>query len=128
MPRWQRAIGIAVVAVLAALAIAVPVYLFAPAVGDVSGEALQSSLIDEIEVYANGTDPRPCFRRGELWECETEDGDSGVAGWYVARDGRCWRAMPIGDPRRSGVPAWAEGCVRLRDQLRLGDRLLYGLD
>jgi hypothetical protein len=103
------------------------VYLLAPAVGDISGRALQSSLVDEIEVYANGTDPQPCFRQGELWECETENHDSGVASWHVAREGRCWRATLIGDPRHALAPPAAEGCVRLRDQLRLGERLLSRL-
>ena len=123
MPWWQRAIRMAVIAVLVALAVAVPVYLLAPPVGQISGHALQWSVARELYV-ATSFGFEPCEKRGAAWDCAVwYDVGSGMVDYRVTREGRCWDARIRGDAREFAMPATAHGCVGLRDQIRLVQRI-----
>jgi hypothetical protein len=101
---------------LAALVVA---YLFVPAIGDVSGKAVQRSVVSELEGTRVGG-PSACRRiRAGRWRClvQAYQGDSSPPSYSVRMRGRsCWTAtLRSGD--RAPLPRRASGCVRLRDQL-----------
>ena len=100
---------------VAALAVA---YLYAPAIGDVSGKALQRSVTRELDGAGTGG-PQACRRLREgRWRCSVQrfQGDSGPPSYSVRmRDRRCWTAtLRTGD--NEPLPRRATGCVNLRDQ------------
>jgi hypothetical protein len=114
--------------VLGAALLAIAAYLWLPAVGAVSPKALDYSVARE----AGGTPllgTEPCRRRpGRAWRCSVYDtSGSGRAAYRVEMTGsRCWQARK--DEGSSGeeqpLPRSVSGCVGIRDQLRIVERLL----
>ena len=100
-------------------------YPYAPAFGLPSSKALNHSLTRDVGGWeAEIADCR--ITRGQIWACEVWDDEmSGLIDYRVTLEGDCWKARRIspgpGDP---DLEAFAEGCVRLRDQLRLYERLM----
>ena len=118
-----RVLGVLTVGFIASAA----AYLFLPALGPVSPDALNYSLAAET----NGTGlwglPGCARDRArEAWRCEVWDESvSGTHTYVVERRGRrCWHARLLHDAGE-GVPRRrASGCVALRHQLRFAERLL----
>jgi hypothetical protein len=105
------------------LAILIAAYIFVPAIGTVSAQALHHSVSGVVGgSYAAG--PRSCHApHGTTHRCDVLAASGSYPTRYTVRlDGRCWTA------RRSAtdhsLPARAHGCVKLRDQLRLLDRVI----
>jgi hypothetical protein len=101
------------------LAVLVVAYLYAPAVGSVSGKAVQRSVVGELEGTHIGG-PKACRRiREGRWRCSAQryQGDSSPPSYSVRMRGRrCWTAtLRSGDSEP--LARRASGCVRLRDQL-----------
>jgi hypothetical protein len=101
---------------VAALAVA---YLYAPAVGNVSGKGLQRSVVRELDSTGVGG-PTACRRiRDGRWRCSVQrsQGDSAPPSYSVRmRDRRCFTAtLRAGDSEP--LARRATGCVDLRDQL-----------
>jgi hypothetical protein len=67
----------------------------------------------------------PCRRRrDDAWRCSvSDDGGSSSTAYSVRVDGRCWHARAQASAES---PRRLSGCVGLRDQIRLFDRLLGG--
>jgi hypothetical protein len=102
---------------VAALAVA---YLYAPAVGNVSGKAVQHSVVRELDGTGGAGAPSACRRvREGRWRCSVQrfQGDSSPPSYSVRmRDRRCWTAtLRVGD--NEPLARRATGCVDLRDQL-----------
>jgi len=118
--------------VAAGVAVAVVAFLFVPAIGGVSGKALDYSVIREADgSYVLGVDA--CQRKDdEVWKCGVVDqqGSTTVSYRVTMSGSRCWRAEKISRFREDGPPLEPRpsGCVKLRDQLRLFDRALGLLD
>ena len=102
---------------IAALVVA---YVYAPAVGTVSGKAVQRSVVRELDGTGGAGAPKACRRLREgRWRCSVQrfQGDSAPPSYSVRmRDRRCWTAtVRAGD--HEPLPAARRGCVDLRDQL-----------
>jgi hypothetical protein len=112
--------------VLVLLGTPIAAFLWLPAIGDPSPEALQYSVAREVG--ANMAFEGDTCRRVEpfRWRCGVLDRQaSGTVVYRVTLDGRCWQAVK----RRNGeegkpLAKRASGCVRWRDQLRLYQRVL----
>ena len=94
------------------------VYLLVPMVGDLTEESLAHSVAREVEPEGDH-DRASCQKRGrQRYVCRVPRGSERRAATYRVRmtDRRCWtaRRAPGGSGRRA-----REGCVGLRDQLRL---------
>ena len=98
-------------------------YVFLPALGSPSGQAVAHSLVGDV----GGWDSGPCqalsqdVRKCGVWD----DSQSGVVTYHVALDGHCWMARRVPPHGLEAAPegeARAEGCVRLGDQLRVFER------
>lgn len=105
--------------VLLFLAVAfVGVYLFVPLVGDLSNKSLAHSLARQVDTKGE-LGEASCRRQGNRrFTCRVPGGSGGRTASYQVRmkDRRCYTA------RRSGGQGKRrqEGCVGLRDELRLG--------
>lgn len=111
---FRRGILLLVAAILA--------YLFLPAIGSISPDALTLSIAREVD----GGIEDPCKRKnGSRWACVMWDsGESGSARYRLRLHGNCWQATTDDTKTTESVfPARASGCVKLRDQLRPADRL-----
>jgi hypothetical protein len=101
------------------IAVLVVAYLYAPAVGNVSGEAVQRSVVRELDGSGDGG-PTACRRvREGRWRCSVQrfQGDSAPPSYSVRmRDRRCWTATLRSDDSEP-LPRRATGCANLRDQL-----------
>lgn len=123
--RLVKWIAVTAGVLMAAALVFVLMWLFAPAVGPVSKEALYWSVAGDV----GGTSllgSRGCrLRRGTEWRCAILDGQgSGTADYVVWLDGDCWRARRTSAESFEGQMAErASGCVKFRDQLRLLDRV-----
>jgi hypothetical protein len=118
---------LAAVAVLLSLVVTLLVFLFLPAIGGASRAALSYSVTREVGagvVFGS----HGCFRaKGPGWRCHVEgsQGSSSTVYYRVTMDGdHCWQAIKTtrhedAAPRKPR----ASGCVKFRDQLRLGERL-----
>jgi hypothetical protein len=98
----------------------VAAYLYAPALGNVSGNAMQGSVVRELDATAGAGAPKACRRiREGRWRCSVQrfDGDSAPPSYSVRmRDRRCWTAtLRSGDSEP--LTRRATGCAGLRDQL-----------
>jgi hypothetical protein len=100
------------------------VYVLAPAIGDVNGEALQRSVAGGLDARR---DVNPCRQRGAVtWRCTVTAGPNDDPAEYSVRvrDGHCWTARRTSGPGTArGLsaavtpPARASGCAHLRDQV-----------
>jgi hypothetical protein len=102
---------------IAALVLA---YVYAPAIGSVSGKNVQRSVVRELDGTGGAGAPQACRRiREGRWRCSVQrfQGDSSPPSYSVRmRDRRCWTAtLRAGD--NEPLPRRATGCVDLRDQL-----------
>jgi hypothetical protein len=104
-------------------------YLWLPAIGDPSPEALQHSLTRAAGGKVSGSLPG-CDERGRNgWSCDVSDSHGSGRETYRLRmtDTRCWRARKVSpNPAKEGardLPRRTTGCVMWRDQLRLASRL-----
>lgn len=100
------------------------VYYFVPLVGDLSNEALAHSVAREGEALDGSESGRRCRRQGERrYSCRVPSRSGGGAVTYRVRlEGRrCWNARRTG---ARGEGRRLEGCVGLRDQIRLLDEIL----
>jgi hypothetical protein len=104
-------------------------YLWLPAIGDPSPQALQYSLTRAAGGSSSGFVPG-CDERGrDRWTCEVSESHGSGSGTYRLRmdDTRCWRARKVAPNRLEEGPLdltrRASGCVMWRDQLRLDSRL-----
>jgi len=98
-------------------------FLFLPAIGPVSGDALSYSVTRKLGGSVT-LGVSPCRDRGDVLICEVPDAsNSGSATYRVRRDGRCWKALKVRPGEEVPLPKRSSGCVRFRDQLRLFDRL-----
>jgi hypothetical protein len=121
--RWLRFLVAAGCALPIAL---IAAFLWFPAIGSPSSEALQASLTREVDGAGIGIGIFDCVPRGRsVRVCTVSDAHgSGAAEYRMHVDGRrCWRARKISPDRaEEGPPPYldrdASGCVRLRDQLR----------
>ena len=127
--------AIATAATGAALAIALPIaVLTLPAIGSVSSRALSYSLTREAGGDLWSTDLYGCERRpGAVFRCEVgAQGGSGSATYRLhTRGRRCWDAVNTSPGSyEEGTPLASRlmGCAKLRDQVRLLERLLTPLD
>jgi hypothetical protein len=126
-PRVLISAAIRVVAVLlASLVVVGGVFLLAYylAPGRVNGKSLSYSLSDQAGSLATWGEGG-CRRRAESrWRCFVPDSSgSGGSDYAVETDGNCWEARRLG-PSGGGraQPRAVDGCVRLRDNLRLRER------
>ncbi len=113
-----------VLAVLAATAAGI--YFLVPLVGDLSGKSLAHSLAREAETSTE-IEGRGCQSRvSRRWTCRIPDGSATVTYRVRVRDRRCWtaRRTSAGGGEGRAPPARLEGCVGLRDQVRVLDGLL----
>jgi len=121
----KRYVGIAALAVVATAAMLG--YFTMPAVGTPSPRALSYSLSDRTG-GALLLDSLPCARRPDGTSiCEIYDSQgSGLIAYSVRLAGRCWRARKVAGAYETGrpMPRRPAGCVSLRDQLRLAERLI----
>ncbi len=96
----------------------VGVYLLVPLVGDLSSNSLAHSVAREVETKG-GLKKASCRKQTEEnFTCRVPGGSGRSAATYRVRmeDRRCYTAR-----RTQGQgPRRAEGCVGLRDQLRVG--------
>jgi hypothetical protein len=126
LSRWARGF----VFLIALVAGAAALYLWAPAVGTPSRAALSYSLAMVSGGSTLGVDETDCRERSEgILECWTADSHgSGSARYRVTMDGeRCWRATKLTPDANEEPPALQRsptGCVKLHDQARLLHRLL----
>ena len=101
-------------------------YLYLPAVGAVSGEALQYSLARELGGQRVVDDGNTCVRRVPgIWRCAVDDreGSNNEVTYELTRRGRrCWDAVAV-TAGRGELAQRVSGCVGARDQLRLAQRL-----
>jgi hypothetical protein len=101
------------------VAVLVVAYLYAPALGSVSGKALQRSVVRALDSTGAGG-PTACRRiRERRWRCSVQrfQGDSAPPSYSVRmRDRRCWTAT-LRSGSNEPLPRRASGCVGLRDQL-----------
>jgi hypothetical protein len=102
---------------IAALVVA---YLYAPAIGSVSGKIVQHSVVRELGGTGGAGAPKACRRLREgRWRCSVQrfQGDSSPPSYSVRmRDRRCWTAtLRAGDSEP--LARRATGCAGLRDQL-----------
>jgi hypothetical protein len=102
------------------IALLVAAYIYVPAIGDVSGEALHVDLVTEAG-GTTGLGPQSCRKRtSTTWRCSVfAKGGSDPATYSVRmRDRTCWTARRS-ESQRGGdrLDRRARGCVRLRDQL-----------
>ena len=106
------------------LVLAAGAFVFLPAVGSFSREALNYSVSKRVGgSVVVGVDP--CRRQArDRFRCEVADkSGSGGASYLVTVNGRCWKARRLGRARFEGELARRKsGCVKWRDQLRLFDR------
>ena len=97
----------------------VAAYLFLPAIGDVSGKAMQRSVVSELDGTGFGG-PKACRRiREGRWRClvQAYQGDSAPSSYSVRMNGRrCWTATLRSDGAEP-LARRASGCVLLRQQL-----------
>lgn len=118
------------VGVLLVVAIAaVGIYLFVPSVGEVSNEAIAHSAAREAGADA-GKGPKSCKPspgEGKRRRCVVRaESGRGRASYVLVFEGdRCWEARRAGARGKGGasLPRRLDGCVALRDQLRLDTRL-----
>jgi hypothetical protein len=102
------------------IAVLVVAYLYAPALGNVSGKTVQRSVVRKLDGTGGAGAPKACRRiREGRWRCSVQrfQGDSAPPSYSVRmRDRRCWTAT-----LRSGngepLASRATGCADLRDQL-----------
>jgi len=112
-----------VLALIAGLVVVVGVsfaFFRVPALGSISGEALNYSVTNKVGGnLALGVGP--CHeRRGGGWGCTVPDAErSGAVGFRVNLRGRCWRAERV-SPQGEGPPlaSGASGCVSLCEQAK----------
>jgi hypothetical protein len=102
------------------VAVLVGAYVYAPALGNVSGKAVQRSVVRELDGTGGAGAPRACRRiREGRWRCSVQrfQGDSAPPSYSVRmRDRRCWTAtLRAGDSEP--LARRATGCAGLRDQL-----------
>ena len=102
----------------------VAAYLWLPLVGSASPKALSWSVTRTVggSFFAN----TPCTeRRRGIWSCDvTDTAESGSWLYRVRTRGPCWEArVTAGGGEGRPLPRQARGCVRLRDQARLTNRL-----
>ena len=131
MPRPEATRGMRVILAMFAWAFAgcmafVLAWLWMPAVGSVSPEALQYSIAAKTGGGIPFVGFETCRRTHRGWRCQIPDsGNSGSWRYAVERNGyRCWEARLIADGGEGVAPRRASGCVELRHQLRIGARLL----
>ncbi|MFN2615877.1 MAG: hypothetical protein ABR581_02000 [Thermoleophilaceae bacterium] len=131
--RLERAIPWIVGALTFLLVAGIAALLFAPAVGDVSGRALNQSVSHKLDSTPALTE-ESCRRTGPRhFGCFVFDrGASNGVVYRVELTGkRCWSARKVSPSKyEEGQPLRrrAKGCVSLRDQVRPVDRILEGLD
>lgn len=115
-------VSAAAMPVVAALA-----YLFAPATS-FSAAALGHSVAGEASDNRD-FESSPCSRRrAGGWACEARDPAASASVTYRVEmdDSRCWhgrRTSPGHDEDGKPLPRRISGCLKLRDQLRLWERL-----
>lgn len=118
-------IGMLLVVVIALAGI----YFFVPSVGDVSNEAIAHSAAREAgaESGENLKACKPSPGEGKRRRCTVRpDSGSGMASYVLVFEGdRCWDARRAGARGKAGaaLPRRLDGCVKLRDQIRLDTRL-----
>jgi hypothetical protein len=113
------------------LTVALIAFLLLPAIGDVSGKSLGYSVTREAEgSVAAGLDA--CDRNtGDVWRCEVtgDYGSSTVRYRVTMRGSRCWEGVKLSQFREAQpLESRPSGCVKLRDQVRVVDRLLSPAD
>jgi hypothetical protein len=129
MSRLGRAVMTFTAAVLVFWVGFVAAFMWLPAIGSPSEDALQYSLSRRAGGGVLMATIYGCERRApELQICEVPDANgSGSATYRVRLDGRCWDAHKISpNHREEGPPFLARrvsGCVEFRDQVRLFDRI-----
>jgi hypothetical protein len=121
--------GTFVLGALVIVASLVAGYLWLPAIGDPSPQALQYSLTRAAGGEVSGSLPG-CDKRGRnRWRCDVSDSHGSGSGTYRLRMAgtRCWRARRVSPKTDGGEPRYpprrTTGCVMWRDQLRLASRL-----
>ena len=112
------------VQVLLVVIVAAAIYLYCPAIGAVSTAALQHSVAREV---GGATDVEAeCTEHGAgLYVCPVHDPKvpgSSVAYQLRRRGRRCWDATQV-TPRGNSLDHTASGCVGVRDQARLEQRI-----
>jgi len=115
----------AFVSTAAVLLVTTLAFLFLPSVGNISAPALSYSVTRELDA-AVVFSSHGCRRTkaGHLRCYVEDDGGSGTVPYRVTMGGRCWDAKRLpGYKGGEGSREHGAGCVRLRDQLRIGERL-----
>jgi hypothetical protein len=99
-------------------------FLYLPAIGSFSREALNYSVSKRVGGSALlGVDPCKRETRHRFRCGVTDKSGSGGATYLVTVRGRCWKARRLGRANSGdGLAHQKSGCVRWRDQLRLFDR------
>jgi hypothetical protein len=92
------------------------VWLFAPPIGSVNGEALHRNVVRELDGTAD-IGAKTCSKRGTItWRCRVyAPAGSDPTTYSVRLDGRCWTARRTAGP--AALATRAEGCLHLRDQV-----------
>lgn len=118
----RRRLLIIVVTLVAVALVATGVYFFVPATGFSSG-TLHSSVAREAD---RGTWPTGCERHAKGgWSCWVTTNGSDEIIYRVEMDGsRCWHGRRVWGGGADPPPKELDGCIKLRDQIRLFDRLL----
>jgi hypothetical protein len=121
--------GTLVLGALAIVAALIGGFVWLPAIGQPSPQALEYSLTRAADGSLGGFAPG-CDERGrDQWRCHVSDSHGSGSGTYRLRmDGRrCWRARKVSPNNHEEGPPFlprrTSGCVMWRDQLRLYSRL-----
>ena len=114
--------------VVLVIVLGVVAYQSLPAVGGVSAEALDHSVIEESGGGV-ALDERTCqWAGGRTWLCDIGITAGGSASTFYRvrkRSRRCWRARRAGGASEGRTPPRViAGCVGLRHQGRLRERIL----
>src|SRR4051794_5111830 len=103
--------------------IGVLIFFFAPATR-FSPEALHNSVAREVGRAMYGETGCNRHVKGG-WSCSLYDlSGSGFEDYRVEMDGsRCWHGVHRASGGKGDIPANLHGCLKVRDQIRLWDRL-----
>jgi membrane protein implicated in regulation of membrane protease activity len=133
---WRETTGLARALVASAAAIVVAgvlliaAWLWLPAIGSPSGDAVRYSITREVGGSTSAVGLHTCeTRTSGLLVCEVADvSSSGFARYRVRLDGRCWRARKVSpdhwEEQIKPMKRRASGCVEFRDQLRFYERAI----
>lgn len=116
----RRGVIAALLSVPVLAIVAVVWFLIGPPIGSISGKSLNYSVTKKAG-GSTALGVEPCVRRGDdWWTCPVADSsNSGGADYRVRLRGDCWTAQRVAGGFEGRLEKRVNGCVGLRDQVRL---------